>query len=438
MSSNFFDLSTFPFTGGNDVVNPGKTIFNPAGSTVKTLKGNDQIIGNSSLRFDLGVSVETAAQDINQGINPVSSAEFIAQPKLNINGIINNGNLYTNRGRDVVNGKAAAEVFTQVNTITQAIAIANTVDASAIAASIAVVDITAIANGIKNTGEIGTGPGSDTVDGEVISSVSAEATATLDVQAIATAVAQEPVTEGLQAVAQGFAISLAKAKVVATGINNQQGELRTGRGGDNISAKATSFSTTRADVEATVLAAATPENQALVQGIFDAIVQVEDQAIAFDNTNGLVSLGLGRDTLEANATADDTAIAIKNDGGVIRTGDRADKITAYATGSQSYGIFGGDIFTGRGGDEVRASSFGGGVNIKMGRGQDFVEGFGDATVDGGAGFDTLSLGTYNKSDFNISYGSSGSIMFERGGITMETYGFEQFNFADGSYTSATV
>ncbi|MDJ0796788.1 MAG: hypothetical protein QNJ51_08100 [Calothrix sp. MO_167.B12] len=438
MSSNVFDLSTVNFTNGNDVVAPGKTIFNPAASTVKTLRGNDQIIGTSSVKFDLKATAETAAQDIGQGTNPSSSAVFINQGYLDISGIINQGDLHTNRGRDVVRGRAVAVVSAETSTMTKAIAIANTVDVSAIASSIAIVDIAAIANGIKNTGELGTGAGSDTVDGEVIGSVSAEARAELNVEAIATVFAQEPVTGGLQAVAQGLAISLATAKVVATGINNQQGEMKMGWGGDKITAKATSFSTARADVEAAVLAAATPENRALVQGVFDAVANVEDKAIAFDNSNGFVGMGLGRDILEANATASDTAIAIKNDGGVIRTGDGGDKITAYATGNKSYGIFGGDIITGYGKDEVRASSFGGNVNIRMGRGGDFVEGFGDAKVDGGAGFDTISFGSYSKSDFTISYGSSGSIMFERGGVTMTTNRFEQFDFADGSYNAANL
>jgi hypothetical protein len=69
----------------------------------------------------------------------------------------------------------------------------------------------------------------------------------------------------------------------------------------------------------------------------------------------------------------------------------------------------------------------------MGKGKDFVEGFGDATVDGGQGFDTLSLGSYNKSDFKISLGANnGDAVFELDGITMQTRGFEQFIFASGT------
>ena len=201
MNNDLFDLSEFIFTSGNDVVNPGKTIFNPAGSTVRTLKGGDQIIGSSSVNFDLGVSIEVAAEDIGQGFNPVNSVEFITKAKLNVNGIINRGNLYTNRGRDIVNGSATAQVTATAEIISEAIAIANNVDATAIANSLASVEIAAIANGINNSGKISTGLGSDTVTGEIKASVAAVATATMDVTVLATAIAQTSMSEGLKAVA---------------------------------------------------------------------------------------------------------------------------------------------------------------------------------------------------------------------------------------------
>jgi len=97
----------------------------------------------------------------------------------------------------------------------------------------------------------------------------------------------------------------------------------------------------------------------------------------------------GGETLEATAEADERAIAIQNLQGVIR----------------------------------------------MGRGPDWVEGFGDATLDGGQGFDTLSFGSYHKSDFQISFGSNkGEARFELDGLTMQTSGFENYLFADGNYS----
>jgi len=512
MSSNFFDLSQHVFTRRDDVVNPGKTIYNPLHSTVKTLRGKDQIIGSSSLSFNLGVSIEVAAQAIGQGSNPANSAEFTTQAKLNIDGIINRGNIYTGKGRDTVSGAAAAQVTAIAQTVSEAIAIANTVDATAIANSLAAVEIAAIANGINNSGKISTGKGSDTVTGTVKASVAAVATATIDATAIVTAISQNPMSEGLKAVAEGFATSLASAKVLATGLNNQYGEVDTGSGRDKISAIATSYSATYAEAQVSALATAPPENQALALTVVEAIAQTEDIAIAIYNKHGHINTGYGADTVAATADASDKAIAIYNLDGNIRTGYGADKIEASATGSKSYGIYGGDINTGYGADKieasatgsqsygiyggdintgygddiieanatgsqsygiyggdintgygddiieasatgsqsygiyggnintgygedtVKASNFGGGVNINMGYGKDYVEGFGDATVYGGEDFDTLNLGSYNRSDFNIQNINDFTV-FELNGVTMTTNDFEKYSFADGDYSS---
>ena len=486
MTSNLFNLNEHIFTTGHDVVNPNKTILNPEHYTVKTLKGRDEIIGSSSISFNLGVSVEVAAEAIGQGSNPVNSAEFRTKSKLNIDGIINKGNIYTNRGRDVVSGTATAQITAIAQTVSEAIAIANTVDATAVANSLASVEIAAVANGIQNSGKISTGAGSDTVVGEAIASVAAVATATIDVTAIVSAVAQNPMSDGLRAVALGFATSLAQAKVVATGINNTGGEIKTGSGADNISATANSYSATYAEAELSAVSIADPENQALALTVVEAIAQTEDVAIAIGNKHGDINTGYGADAIEATANASDKAIAIYNKHGNIRTGYGADTITAIASGSQSYGIYGGDIRTGYGADRLEArttgsqsygiydsdirtgygadtiiavatesesygiynsdirtgygadkiiaSNFGGGVNIKTGYGKDYVEGFGEAKINGGEDFDTLNLGSHNRDDFNI-YANNDFTVFELGSTTMITSEFEKYIFADGDYSS---
>lgn len=492
MNSDFFDLSEFIFTRGDDVVNPGQTIFNPANSIVRTKKGDDQIVGSSSVSFGLGVSIEAAATAIDQGLDPTISVEFTTQAKLNVSGIINRGDIYTNRGMDIVSGSATAEVTAVAQTVTSAIAMANTVDATAVANSLASVEITAITNGINNSGKISTGWGSDSVAGEVTASVASVATASINVAAIVTAISQAPMSEAVKAVAAGFATSLASSKVIARGINNKYGEIATNSGADKISAIATSYSATYAEAQIYNLAAATSENQALALTVVEAIAKTEDVAIGIsnkfgnirtghgadiieatahgsDNAIGIfnkyghISLGIGKDMIEATANASNNAIgifnkygdirggdgadtikasantngkgtAIFNKGGDIITGYGADTIEAYATGSESYGIYGGNVTTGYGADTVKASSFAGGVNINMGYGMDYVEGFGEAKVYGGADFDTLSLGSYNKSDFDIQT-ANGFIVFELGGTIMETSGFEKYVFADGDYSS---
>ncbi|MEO1375232.1 MAG: hypothetical protein AAFW70_13115 [Cyanobacteria bacterium J06635_10] len=492
MNSDFFDLSEFIFTRGDDVVNPGQTIYNPATSTIRGKKGDDLIIGSSSVSYGLGVSIQVAAEEIGQGSNPVNSVEFINQARLNVSGIINRGEIYTNRGMDIVSGSATAEVTAVAQTVSEAIAIANNVDATAMANSLASVEITAITNGINNSGKISTGWGSDTVAGEVIASVGAVATASINVAAIVNVIAQAPMSEALEAVAAGFATSLASSKVIARGINNKFGEIATNSGADKISAIATSYSATYAQAQVSVFTSAPPENQALALGVVEAIAKTEDVAIAIDNEfgnirtghgadiieatgnasdnaigifnkYGFLSLGIGQDMIEATGNASKNAIGIFNKYGDIRGGDGADTIKAsantngkgtaifnqqgdirtglgddtieaYATGSESYGIYGGYVNTGYGDDTVKASSFAGGVNINMGFGMDYVEGFGEATVNGGGDFDTLSLGSYNKSDFNIQT-HNGLTVFELDGTIMATSGFEKYVFADGDYSS---
>ncbi len=440
MSSDFLDLSQYNFTSGKDVVNPGKTIYNPAGSTVKTLRGNDEIIGYDSINsdFGFGVFVGVATSDASA----VTSVDISDQANLEANGIDNKGSISTNRGRDIVKGTATANISVSVNTASEAIASAKNLDSTAIAQTFGSLEINAIANGINNSGSINTGDGSDSVDGDITSSITASATATTDATAIVQAVAQAPVDDSLTAFAAATAQSIARASVVATGIKNVGGEISTGRGGDHISATATSDSATYSEASSFTLTAATPENQALAISIADAIAEVEDKAIAIDNQNGLISLGRGGDSITATASATDTAIAINNQNGTIRTGDGADKITAYASGNNSYGIVGGDILTGNGRDEIATSNVSGGANIKMGAGQDTVkiDGFGgNGTVNGGRGnADTfefgLSLEEFESMGGNIILGSqrNNEVTLELNGESLNIVNFEQFSFGGQS------
>ncbi|MEO1372801.1 MAG: hypothetical protein AAFW70_00440 [Cyanobacteria bacterium J06635_10] len=398
------NLSQVNFTKRADVFNSGSGIFNPAGSDVKTLRGADQIIGNQSLKSAFGFEVFANAVAINAGA--ISAADISAAATVNTDGIENKGSIATNRGRDVVRGTATAEVIASANAVSNAIAYANKLDTGAIAATFANVNVDAIANGINNSGKIGTGRGSDSVDGELVASLTAVATAEANGLAIVEGIAKAPVNQSLIAFADAIAVSLANASIIATGIKNVGGEIVTGKGGDTISAIATSDSNTLSEATARAGTAATPENEAIATTVAVAIAEAQDTAIAIDNTQGIIRMGSGKDT-----------------------------ITATATGSESYGIFGGTIQTGDGADTVDASSFGGGVNIKMGKGKDFVEGFGDATVNGGNGFDILSLDSNSFEDFNISLGGNNNkVNFEQNGIIMDTTRFEQFNFSNGSFT----
>ncbi|MBE9213168.1 hypothetical protein IQ247_10870 [Plectonema cf. radiosum LEGE 06105] len=390
------------------------------------------MIGNNSINSGFGLEVIAEAGAKNAGA--ISAADLSDKTNINISGIDNKGSISTNKGRDIVRGTATAKIAAVAQTVSEAIAYADDLDTNAIAATFANIDINAIANGINNSGKINTGKGNDSVDAENESSVAAVATATADATAIVKGIAQAPMDESLTAFAAAIAQSLANATIIATGLNNSGGELFTAKGKDTITATATSDSATFAEASTSAFSAATPENQALALAVAEAVAKSQDKAIAIDNSKGIIDTGEGADTIRATANGADKAIAIENTNGTIQTGKGSDTIQADATGLESYGIFGGTIETGDGADKVEASSFGGGVNINMGDGKDFVEGFGNATVNGGKGFDILSLGFLKIDDFNISLGASNNneVNFERDGIIMSTQNFEQFNFGNGN------
>ncbi len=484
------NLSKVDFCNKADKVYSNRGIFNPWYSHVSTLKGADEIIGNKYIDSDFGLGVFAGVGTRN--IGAVASAELSRKASIYANGIDNQGSISTNKGRDIVRGNATAKIAATIQTVSQAIAYADFLDANAIAKTFASIDINAVANGINNSGEIRTGRGSDTLDGTITGSVAAVATASADARAIVQAIAQAPMSDSLTAFAGAIAKSLANATITATGIRNVGGQIITAKGADVISAIATSDSATYTNTSTySITNAATPETKALAEAVAEASATAQDKAIAIDNTQGYINLGMGndgikvtaeavteaiaidntrgyitlgkgrdaikanatalreaiavdnnqgyisfgkgRDTIEVIADASEQAIAIDNHRGRIETGKGSDIVKAYATGSDSYGIFGGTINMGDGRDELTASSFGGGVKIKMGNGKDFIEGFGEAKVNGGRGFDTLSLGSYEIDDFNISLGANNNkVIFELDDTIMTATKFEQFNFDNGS------
>ncbi|MUG94668.1 hypothetical protein F7734_20805 [Scytonema sp. UIC 10036] len=361
--------------------------------------GTDSVNGD----FGFGVLVGVGARDFN---SVIASNAFSARASVAANGINNKGTINTGRGLDQLKGTATANIWATAETVSQAIAFAETVDTSVISNAFASINVKVTADGIDNSGgEINNGMGSDGIYGDTEGSVTAVATAIADASAIVEAVAKAPVSPNLTAFALAIAESLASATIIARGINNKDGTITTGRGADTISATATSRAATLSQAASSAVSSAPSENQALAQSVVNAFAEVKDIAIAIDNTNGN-----------------------------IRTGDGQDSIIAKATGSKSYGIFGGIVNMGDGADRLEASSFGGGVNIDMGDSKDFVQGFGDAKIDGGAGFDTLSLG-YKIDDFNISLGANNNkVIFERDGMTAIATNFEQFVFDNGNLT----
>ncbi|MEH2237896.1 hypothetical protein [Nostoc sp.] len=172
----------------------------------------------------------------------------------------------------------------------------------------------------------------------------------------------------------------------------------------------------------------------------------------------IITTGENTDTIKGSATsleANTLAYGIFNDG-IIDTGNGHDILTGQATttiGGTAYGIYGqGIIRTGDGNDKVTATSniekvqqkvtIGGGIHFELGAGNDYFKGFGSAIVDGGNGFDTLDVRAFKRSDVSVSGVISGNsvnpanITFNNNGnlITLSTTGFENFIFADSSFS----
>ena len=131
----------------------------------------------------------------------------------------------------------------------------------------------------------------------------------------------------------------------------------------------------------------------------------------------------------------------------------ADVITAMATAtgasSEAFDIYGAGIIRTRGGPDrietdvdganIDVNSFGGGIRIRTGGGNDFVLGFGHANIDGGGGKgDELAFG-FSKADFLAAGGkivkgsSKNKVHFTFNGVDLFTQKFEVFTFADGSF-----
>ncbi|NES07893.1 MAG: hypothetical protein F6K22_36965 [Okeania sp. SIO2F4] len=452
------NLSHVHFDDNSNVIDLGIPLFNPKSSTVKTGEGADKLIGTDYAHSDFGVEalVGAAGQNIN---SVIASTEFSFSFNVAAKGINNNGIIRTEEGPDTVKGTATSNISAVAQSVSEAIAVAETADTGVITNAFASIKVKSTADGIDNSGgEIYNGRGQDGISGGTEGSVAAVATATADASAIVEAIAKAPVSDGVTALAGAFAQSLAEGTIIARGINNKNGIMTTATGRDTITATATSSAATLSQSAASALSTATPGNQAAAVSVADAFALVEDKAIAIDNTNGVIRTGNGKDSLtgEAKGTnsygisggdiymGDKQDILIGKASGTnsygifesyIDMGNAPDTLIGEASGKNSHGIFGSEIHMGYGDDRIEASSFGGDVNIFMGRGNDFVEGFGDARIRGGAGYDRLSLGSYKIDQFdNISFGSGNNqVIFELDGMTMNTKNFERFFFGNENH-----
>ena len=354
--------------------------------TLKTGSGNDTVTGTATAT--------------DNGVGGADSAVIG-------DGIDNRGNFYTDIGDDVIigtgeaharnaraiaggidNGLGSSISGTPVSPVLNTASNEDYVKGSAIASA---GEDTAIADGIENVGKIMTEAGNDVIKAEAFSEV----------------------TNGT-----------ATDESIADGIDNR-GFLTTGDDRDKI------------DTDATAIA----------------------DGSAFATANGIdnigkIDLGAGNDVLNAFAESqsvdgDAEAIGIlQDDHGEINLGAGDDILTAQAQAASingnavATGISGGTINAGSGNDQILAtdSGFGDNVKINLQAGNDLLVGFGNATADGGAGFDTAQF-DFDSDEIEVSIISGNSLILsksDRENMTFTDVELFKFNDFSLSFNELTV
>ncbi|MDZ8091820.1 MAG: hypothetical protein RMZ42_07735 [Nostoc sp. DedQUE05] len=207
----------------------------------------------------------------------------------------------------------------------------------------------------------------------------------------------------------------------------------------------------------------TTSNYTSVDESGDGGAKIGTTSIGIQNIKkAIITTGENKDTIKGSATsleANILAYGIFNDS-IIDTGNDRDILTGQATttiGGIAYGIYGqGIIRTGDGNDKITATNnidkvqqkvtIGGGIRFELGTGNDYFKGFGSAIVDGGSGFDTLDVSAFKRSEVSVSGVISSNslnpanITFNNNDnlITLSTIGFENFIFADSSFSYSSL
>ena len=203
---------------------------------IATGKGHDVIVGIAStltmteadavaLTNSVAVSPEfdgDAANVLQIAISQSTSAA-IADSFTTTLGIINSGKIDTGAGSDVIFGLANNESVSNSQAFSEAVATANNIaDANADVRSLAIANGSAV--GIANLGKIHTGSGNDTIIGVALNNSAADAGADANAEAFADVSDSVVDTD----------VIADTSKAIAIGIDNEDGKIETGHGGDQI------------------------------------------------------------------------------------------------------------------------------------------------------------------------------------------------------------
>lgn len=442
-----------------------------------SLSGNT----NGVTGVDLVVAGNTLATESNNS----SSARSTAKARIPLSnnavatGLRNTGSsiIRTNNAPSFISGVAVAQVKIELDAKANSSSLENS-RAIAKAAAIANISTTGIDN---RSGVIRTGDGADQITGIAIAQVEVILSAAASAQAE---------SDNPSARAKARSIAAAQITGAVTGLNNNSGNISTGRGNDKVLGVGI--------VDGVILAQSNSQasvqssSVTVVDGYATSFTKVSLQTVGINNIQGRLETGSGSDeiigisaydfigaatsTLSTTTSAPDktqtntfnpavsldssSAVGINNRDGIINTGDDNDIVRGYGV---STGITGGTILTGNGDDYVIAAKIDlydpltgevqfsanqtGAIentNIFLGSGNDIVElgGFGrNVMLHNEAGADTLKLWG-SISDYKISVFRSGSrpstFIFEQAGNAMTVQGFSQFSFGNTSSTTFTA
>ncbi len=443
----------------------------------KTGKGRNIIKGVAFANADASANADALANSETEFIAfAFANAEANAAASSFAIGLNNQSKLNTGKGKDVVRGIAFANSLAEANSRAEASAVSDFGLAVAVANNRATAFANAFAVGINNAEEavINTKSGRDVINGQAFA------------QANASAVAETTAfVAGILAESEVNVDSIdVSTALTVLGINNN-GKLRTGRGGDRIKGVAIGNGAAWA-ATANTIADAIADVAAAANANVNASATISTVAIGINNNGtgsnqGWIITGRGNDQVvgigitddasavsaaaaTANATGSDSssnavvvnsvsaepieAIGINNIDGLINLGGGRDTIKAYGN---TFGLFGGDVQLGRGNDVLyagiidqhsgstgRVESFfedqtGALENVKVsaGNGNDrfiLYSVFGDnAYLDGGQGFDRLQLpGHIDQYPITVGSLHKKALTIQRDGLTLAVEDVEQF------------
>jgi hypothetical protein len=431
------ELSNLTFTNQDDVI-PAfgvEEILNTG--TANTLAGNDRITGTKEITTD------TPSQD-------------------RFGGIFNSGTLNTGEGNDIMTGIIRREIYNKY--------------------------YSAYSSGIYNIGSIYTGEGNDRITGinEAVLSVGYDYGINTEGGTIDTGGGNDIITGITQ---KGH------------GIRSSNSIINTGDGSDSITGTTSDHSGIYlADTSGLNTGAGNDiiTGTSPLYGIFnylDSFINTGEgndimigngskYGFAFANF-GFIDTGAGNDVItgnnidEADGILDNTGTGLLNGGefdGFMYTGDGNDTITGIATATTGIGISNGytytidtgngndfiigsgngvgilnmgTINTGNGNDSIIANGgfdlniYGGeGGNVFLGNDQDYLEGFGNGSFNGGNGQDTLKLtpGSYTVeiSAETVNFTQPSSSPWSNRRVVMITSEFEQLIAGNTIYNFASL